>query len=226
MKSSFLLLLPVLLCCLSSCIKDDIVEDTVEPELRITTNVDSIALDSSFLFQAMYLDNVGNTATVPLQWSSTAPSVIAIDPESGLAQAQALGSAMIEVSYDDGGNQLRDVIEVGVGMNTVVTPSMRSGTVTTTSSYALSGDFTLSADGSDLLLEFGSDYQASSALPGLFIYLSNNRNTTANALEIAAVQTFSGAHSYTIPNVGIFDYDYVLYFCKPFNVKVGDGPIQ
>ena len=58
----------------------------------------------------------------------------------------------------------------------------------------------------DLELQFASNYTASSALPGLFIYLSNNANTNGDALEIGPVTDFSGAHSYTIPNTGILDY--------------------
>ncbi|MEM9549152.1 MAG: hypothetical protein AAGA77_24405, partial [Bacteroidota bacterium] len=63
-------------------------------------------------------------------------------------------------------------------------------------------------------------------LPGLYVYLTNNRNTTANALEIGAVEVFNGAHTYTVEDVGINDYKFLLYFCKPFNVKVGDGEIN
>ena len=47
-----------------------------------------------------------------------------------------------------------------------------------------------------------------------------------NAFEIGRVATFSGVHSYTIPNKGINDYNYIVYFCKPFNVKVGHGQIN
>ena len=90
----------------------------------------------------------------------------------------------------------------------------------------LEGSFTLEQVGDDLLLEFADDYRASSALPGLYIYMTNNKNTNANALEIDAVETFNGAHSYTIQNVGINDYKFLLYYCKPFNVKVGDGDIN
>ena len=102
----------------------------------------------------------------------------------------------------------------------------KSGQITTTSSYALSGDFSLTAENNDLVLAFDENYNASTALPGLYIYLTNNPSTISGALEIGKVQTFSGVHSYTIPNVDINEYSHVLYFCKPFNVKVGDGEIE
>ena len=46
------------------------------------------------------------------------------------------------------------------------------------------------------------------------------------ALEIGAVETFNGAHSYVIENTDISEYEFILYFCKPFVVKVGDGQIN
>ena len=90
----------------------------------------------------------------------------------------------------------------------------------------MTGHFTLSVNDDKLLIDIQDDYRASTALPGLFVYLTNNPNTTVGALEIGAVQVFSGAHSYELENVDINDYNYLLYFCKPFNVKVGDGEIN
>jgi hypothetical protein len=121
---------------------------------------------------------------------------------------------------------LKESINVAVGLSTVESSNDKSGTIQTTSSYALEGDFKLKKNGDNLILEFYEDYEASTALPGLYVYLSNNRNSIANAFEISAVETFSGAHSYSIENVGINDYKFLVYFCKPFNVKVGDGEIN
>ena len=100
----------------------------------------------------------------------------------------------------------------------------RTGSLQTTSSYLLEGDFVLSEIDGILTLSFASNYKASTALPGLYVYLTNNPNTTSGAYEIGKVTDFNGVHTYTLPSsIGIMDYDYVLYFCKPFNVKVGDG---
>ena len=210
---------------LTACIQDDIVFDTVEPELRITRAVDTIALDSSYQFDAIYLNNVGVAEAIDIIWQSTAPDIIDIDAD-GLATALQLGSATITASFDDGTQLVQDEVEVHTGEETISLPSERSGVIHTTSSYLLEGDFTLSEQGANLQLEVAENYRASTALPGLYIYLTNNPNTIANALEIGAVETFTGAHSYTIPNTSLDTYNYVLYFCKPFNVKVGDGQIQ
>ena len=75
-------------------------------------------------------------------------------------------------------------------------------------------------------LSLGEDYEADTSLPGLYIYLGNNPNSTADAFEIGPVTTFDGAHFYDLPTIGIYDYNYVLYWCKPFGVKVGEGQIK
>ena len=210
---------------LTACIQDDIVFDTVDPELRITQAVDTIALDSSYQFEALYLNNVGVAEAIDILWESTAPDIISIDAD-GLATAQQEGSATITASFDDGTTLVQDAVEVHTGEETISLPSERSGVIQTTTFYLLEGYFTIREEGNDLLLEIAENYRASTALPGLYVYLTNNPNTIANALEIGMVETFNGAHSYTIPDTGLDTYNYVLYFCKPFNVKVGDGQIQ
>lgn len=215
----------IILLSIFACIKDDYVEDFVEPVLRIISTVDTIGIDESFQFEAMYLNNVGLEEEVSLQWFSSTPEVLSISTNDGLAQALQEGSAIISVKYNVGSLSLEAFMEVNVGAETVSNTTERMGTVASTSSYQLMGDFLLKEDGNGLILELSDNYAASTALPGLFVYLSNNKNSIGNAFEIASVVTFSGAHTYTIPNIGINDYSYLLYFCKPFNVKVGDGEI-
>jgi len=210
---------------ISGCIGDDYLMDTQDPELRILNTPDSLEIGTDYTFEAMYLNNVGQKENVDMTWESTNPSIISIN-DSGFANALQLGSSMIIVEYDADTIILRDSVEVGVGEETVIVNEDRFGTVNTTSSYALTGDFILSEDGTGVKLDFASNYNASTALPGLYVYLSNNPNSVANAYEIGAVQVFSGAHSYSIPNTNLSDYNYVVYFCKPFSVKVGHGDIQ
>lgn len=210
---------------LTSCIQDDIVFDTVDPEVRISRAVDTIAIDSTYQFEAVYLNNVGVAELVDLLWESSAPDIISID-NNGLATAHQTGSATISASFNDGTSLVQDEVEVHTGEETVSQTIERSGTIQTTTFYELQGTFTIEQVGNDLLLEIEDDYVASSVLPGLYLYLTNNPTTIANALEVSAVEVFEGAHSYTIPNVDISTYGYLLYFCKPFTVKVGDGLIE
>ena len=221
-------LIPLLLIAIlfNGCIGDDIIFDEVDPVIRISNPIDSIAINTNHQFEFVYLNNVGVAEQITPQWSSSDQAILQIDA-NGLAQALQAGTAEVSVSYQNGGVQLSDSKMVTVGDTTVVSTTERSGTIMTTSSYTLTGDFKLSQLGdNDLLLSVADNYEASSSLPGLYIYLTNNPNTTANALELGMVEVYSGAHSYTIEDVAIDEYSYVLYFCKPFNVKVGDGAIN
>ncbi len=225
-KTKFIAYLLFFVFLLQGCIKDDFVNDTTDPVLRITTNVDTLALGTTFQFAEMYLNNIGIEEQVAARWSSSDETVISISND-GLATALELGSSTISVQYDDDeGLPLSDDVLVHVGETMSTSTQIFNGNIATTSSYLLEGDFTFSEDGSGVLLEFASNYKASTALPGLYVYLSNNRNSIANAFEIGVVETFNGAHSYDVSNVGINDYSYLVYFCKPFNVKVGDGVIN
>jgi len=209
---------------ISGCIGDDIIEDRVDPVLRISNAIDTLKNETSFQFEASFFDQVGLEKMIDLNWSSSDENVISIS-ETGLAIALQLGNSLISVDgLAPSGEQVSDEILVTVGEETIVSISERTGTLQTSSSYELKGDFVLKEEGGVLKLSFSENYEASTALPGLFIYLTNNPSTTSGAYEIGAVTEFSGSHSYDLPNsIGLMDYEYVLYFCKPFNVKVGDG---
>ncbi|MEM7575335.1 MAG: Ig-like domain-containing protein [Bacteroidota bacterium] len=224
MKRLLFLSLPLLA---FACIGDDFLDDFVQPEIRIASTIDSLTIDSSFQLTALYFNNVGIEEVVPVSWSSSDPAVVSVD-NSGLVTAHTLGTAELTVNYSDGNNPVTASTTLHTAENPVEEPELQSrmGVIRTTSSYVLRGDFTLDEqeDGS-LLLDIADNYAASTALPGLYIYLSNNPNSTSNALEIGPVAVFSGAHAYTITETMIDQYSHVLYFCKPFNVKVGDGEI-
>lgn len=220
-----LLFAPMLL--FQGCIGDDIIFDTVEEVVRITNSVDTLGLDDSYAFQAIYLNNIGQEEAANVIWSSSDTAVLSID-NTGLAFGKAPGDAVVEAAVETSGQEvIKDEVLVHVAEGETSTGSTeRSGTIQTTSSYTLEGDFTLKQEGTGLVLSFGSDYRASSSLPGLYVYLTNNPNSTNNALEISKVSVFSGSHAYNIPILDLNAYQYVLYYCKPFNVKVGHGEIM
>ena len=211
---------------LSSCIGDDFVFDFRDPELRIVSSLDTLEVNTTFQMEYMYLNTVGESEEVDAIWSS-ADDNIATVTEDGLLTGVSIGDVMIRIQFNGESGLLTDEISVSIGNATVSSETVFTGVIQTTSTYKLEGSFTLSdnLDGS-LNLKFNDDYCASTALPGLYVYLSNNRNTVTTAYEIGRVTDFSGSHSYTIQDVGIMDYAYLVYFCKPFNVKVGDGEIQ
>ncbi len=210
---------------LNSCIGDDIIADEIEPVVRITNPIDSLALNSTYIFKASAFDNTGLIQQNPnISWTSSDNSILEIDGTSGLASAKKLGAVRVLVNWMESGETLSDENILSVGMTTVQQTQKREGSLITSSSYQLEGDFNLSMETGKLVLNLESNYKASSNLPGLFVYLTNNPTTTAGAYEIGPATSFSGAHSYSLPaSVGLNDYQYLLYFCKPFNVKVGDG---
>lgn len=210
---------------LSSCIKDDFVDDTIDATLRITTNFESIEIGSEHQFSAMYFNNVGQETAAEIDWSSSDLSVVDISKD-GLAKAIGLGSAIIKAEYSDGTNFIEDFISVEVGQTTIVGSQSIDGKISTTSSYALEGDFVFTETETGVNVSFMDNYKASSALPGLYVYLSNNKNSIADAFEIGEVKTFGGTHEYDVNDVEFNQYNYIVYFCKPFNVKVGDGKLN
>ncbi|MDA9262548.1 hypothetical protein N9P64_00410 [bacterium] len=109
----------------------------------------------------------------------------------------------------------------------VTAPQSYQGTIQTTSSYVLTGSYEYGInDAGQLVLDIGDDYEASTAIPRLFVYLTNNPNSPSGGYEIGEVTVFSGAHSYILPSsIDINDYKYILYWCKPYIVKVGDSTI-
>lgn len=219
----FTLLLACISLLLASCIGDDILDDFVEPVVRISNPIDTLAVGESFQFEAMFLDNVGMPQTATPSWQSSDPSIITVDP-SGRAEALNPGAVDITATVTFEGSDYSDQFPLVAGAATVQAPSERNGVIMTTSFYTLEGDFVLrEMPGGNLQLEVADNYRASSALPGLYIYLTNNPNSTAQALEIGEVTVFEGAHSYEIPNTGLNQFEYILYFCKPFSVKVGEG---
>jgi len=210
---------------LSGCIKDDFINDLTDPELSISTLVDSIAINTEFEFQSRYLNNIGQEEDVTVEWSSSNPEIIEID-ETGLAKGISLGSSFIKVAYESQSEFLTDSVLVNVGENTVITEQTSSATIVTTSSYLLEGSLEINENGQGIELKILEDYRASTALPGLYLYLSNNRNSISDAVEVTKVQIFEGTHSYSVPNVSIGDYSFLVYYCKPFNIKVGEAELN
>ncbi len=227
MKNSIWFLGCVFLTILSSCIGDDVIDDAVEPIVRIENLIDSIQVGTDYQFEASFLNNVGKPESVPLSWSSSDSDVVSIT-DDGTASALNPGSVIITVFAQTSASTFEESFDLNVGASTttVVQPTSRSGVIRTTSSYDLTGDFTIEEVDGSLVVNIAENYRASTALPGLYVYLTNNPNTIAGALEIGAVEVFEGAHAYSLASVGLNDYNHILYYCKPFNVKVGDGEIQ
>lgn len=229
MKSlKILILLPLFA---MGCIGDDIVLDEIPERVSITNSVDSLQVGNTFQFEATFLNNVGIAEAKIIEWFSSNENIVTIESD-GTATGITEGNSQIYAqTFGVNGDLIADTANLFITEEVVIAPpqnnNSRSGTIETTSSYVLEGSFTLRETDNGLVLELKDDYEASSSLPGLYVYLTNNPNTLNGALELGKTQVFSGAHSYEVPaSVELNTYNYVLYFCKPFGVKVGDGEIE
>jgi hypothetical protein len=217
-----------LLIAMAGCIGDDIIEDAVDESVRITSQLDELAVGDTYKFTARYTNNVGIIEQADIVWTSSAEDVLTID-DTGLASGIEEGDATVTAKVILADKTVSDSRLVTVTDTTIVgNPDVRTGSLTTTSNYTLQGNFALERDGDDFVLSLDESYEASSALPGLYVYLGNNPATTNGAYEIAEVEVFGGAHAYVIPgdDIALDEFEYVLYWCKPFNVKVGEGDFE
>ncbi|MBR9922099.1 MAG: hypothetical protein GYB31_14765 [Bacteroidetes bacterium] len=219
-----------IICCLlfSACIKDDIVPDIVDPVFRIDTRLDSLGINDSVQLEARFINTAGQEETVSIIWESLSPDFASID-ENGLLSGIAEGPALITAQVEHQGEILADSLAFYVGQETIFSdPLILSGTIVSTSSYELQGAFTFYEEGQELVLAFDESYKASTALPGLYVYLTNNPNSVNEAFEIGPVEIFEGEHEYRLSAsaLGLEEFGYLLYWCKPFSVEVGEGAIN
>jgi len=208
-----------------SCIGEDIVDDFISEEVRITSTLNEITISNTEQLSVLYFNNVGIEENATILWESSNTDILTVTQE-GIVEGEMVGEATITASVGDFSDEITiTVINVGDESNGELAEI--TGNIRTTSSYDLTGDFTLSEiEGGDLNLSFTSNYDADTGLPGLYVYLTNNPNSVQNAIEIGKVEVFNGEHSYTIPNTGLNEYAYILYWCKPFSVKVGQGDLD
>ncbi len=221
--------IPLILTCFISCIGEDIVEDTIDPTLRIDNPLISLAIGETHQFEATYLNSIGQEENVNLVWTSSDSTIMSIS-ESGLAMALQEGEVTITVRINSETETVvtRNIFQIGDG--TVLDSQEKMGVIKTTSSYELTGDFVMTTEnfGNNIRISIADNYRASTALPGLYLYLTNNPNSIENAYEVGPVMVFDGAHDYSISSqvVTLNQYGYLLYWCKPFSVKVGEGKIN
>ncbi len=190
-----------------------ITADTSGPkseEIVFLNPTGSIAISKTYQYNVAYYNTLGEEEATTITWSSNNPSVATVNA-NGLVTGISKGTATIKAQTVVNNKTIENTTAITI-TEVAQNPNSKSGTIATTSSYTLKGDFTLSEidNSNSLELSIASNYEASTSLPGLYIYLSNNPNSIGSALEIGAVTVFSGAHSYTIENKGINDLCAIL----------------
>lgn len=72
MKLSTLSILLLSIIFVSGCIKDDFVNDNIDPELRIINSIDTLAINTTFQFESIYLINsIGQEEEINATWKSS-----------------------------------------------------------------------------------------------------------------------------------------------------------
>lgn len=210
------------LICLCGCIGTDIIDDEMEEVIIIENAIDTLKVGDQHQFEARYLNNVGLEASVTFTWNSSDAAIISVET-TGLATAHQPGTVTLTVEAEG----KTESIEVAAGNKTSEVVNERTANLATVSSYPLSGSALLKKSDNGLILEFGDNFNTTSALPGLYVYLTNNVNTLNGALEVGKVTAFSGRQSYEITaTTDLFEYNFVLFYCKPFVVPVGNGKLN
>ncbi len=205
---------------LTSCIGTDIVEDIiVDQSVAISNRLETLAVGDSYQFEANFFDEMGEQATADITWSSNNEAVMSITA-SGLATGVSQGGVWISAMS----GTAQDSVMVSVGPSTTFAAAERTGSFVGLRDYNVSGNFTLTEDGDNLVLTFASNFVASRG-PGLFVYLSNNSTRVNGGVEMGQLMQNSGAQTYSIAltEAQLDTYNHVLIYCKPFGVAFGTG---
>jgi len=207
MKTLKNIFLFVILIGFSSCVGEDIIEDEIDASLRINGSLVSLAVGDTYQYQATYLNNVGKEEEVDLQWSSSNPDIVTINPSTGVATAIKIGEAIISVSTpDDPGVSQNVSLQITLDETVIDNQTSKSGTLDNIKSdggdsgYKVVGNVVLEEiEGENIFRLSITNFDLDTSLPDGAIYLSNNITTTSNALLIIGpVTEFSGDQTFDI----------------------------
>ncbi len=150
-----------------------------------------------------------------IEWFSENGSIVTVDATGELT---AISNGIAGVHAKSEGVKSNS-IDFAIG-------SDRAGTFVPAGGYNAEGMATLKLEGGNLILSLSDNFKTSFAL-GTYIYLSNSTSgseTFSKGVEVA--QIFSnGARTFDIssidPNIGLFDYRYIIILCRPARVTFG-----
>jgi len=95
MKTKLLLKITFISIAFVACIGDDFVDDIREPEIKITSTIDSLQINTSIMLETMYLNKAGLEEQVNVTWSSSDESVATVDND-GTVNALNFGETTIK----------------------------------------------------------------------------------------------------------------------------------
>lgn len=191
-----------------------------------TSEVSTSTTDTATTTTDTATTTTNNSTTTSDTATTTETSTSTTETASSTSDTSSSTDSNNDNSDHTDGNDQEDQEDEEDDNGIVVAPQFFEGQIRTTSSYTLKGNFRYEHNGTQIILSLDDTYRASSSLPGLYLYLTNNPNSPEDGYEVGAVTVFAGAHSYNLPSsINLMDYKYLLYWCKPFRVKVGDAQL-
>lgn len=104
------------------------------------------------------------------------------------------------------------------------TQVVREASFQSANGYTTQGSARILSSGGRYTLELGSDFRSSQS-PALDVRLCNDTNCRGGSLELSALQSFSGAQSYDLPNDGSA-YSLVVIYCRAVQLAFGFGNLR
>jgi hypothetical protein len=150
------------------------------------------------------------------EWFSENSSILTVNAE-GTVVAVGNGVAAVHAKVE------------GVKSNSIifmVGGDIRTGTFVPAGGYQAAGIAMLNIVNNQLMLTLSDDFKTSFAL-GTYIYLANSTNgSVVRSTGFEVMQIFTnGGRTFNIsqinPNIGLYDYRYVIILCKPASVTFG-----
>lgn len=184
-------------------------------------SVGALAPGDTKAFTATATNSSGDViSSVSVTWATDDTDVATVSA-GGVVTAVDDGTATLTATAD------------GVVSNEVMLEvrSARSGSFTPAdASHDAAGTATLTRQpNGDLLLSFDSSFDVT-VNPNLYVYLSSFDGVDLNdadvSYQVAKLTSTSGAQSYVIQNVGLFEYDYVAVYCVPNVVLFGTAELN
>ncbi len=197
-----------------------VTEPLVVATVTVSPDSASIEVGNTEQFEAMAMSSDGmEIPDVEFMWTSSDEMVATVDA-SGEATAVGAGMAMITATADS---------IYGSAMLTVTSPpASRSGMFRGVPGYKTSGTVTLEeAPSGGLVLRFDSDFKVVQSNFYVILYTTTQISfrpppPDGTFDDLGQVKAKTGAQSFNVPmNVALDTYDYVIIFCRSFNVVVG-----
>lgn len=181
-----------------------------------TPSSSNVAIGSTLQLTASATDVNGNALNVTsFNWTSNNTSVATVD-QNGLVTGVADGLVTITASTNNVNSQAYQ-LTIGNGGSS---QASRKGQFGGANGYSVSGEATLEAAGNGVKLVLGSNFSSQNG-PGLYVYLSNSASSVSGGVELGKLRKNSGTDEYTIDNVSLDQYNFVLIYCKPFGATFG-----